>query len=69
MTRARETARAGFMTEKTFGSASESVVFRLNDTNLANDFTIDSDRNAMVAGPLSVDSGVTLTLDGNLSIV
>jgi len=69
MTRARETARAGFMTEKTFGTASESVVFRLNDTNLAASYTIDSDRNAMVAGPLSIDSGYTLTLEGNLSIV
>ena len=69
MTRARETARAGFMTEKTFGTASESVVFRLNDQNLANSFTVDSDKNALVAGPLSVDSGQTLTLNGNLSIV
>ena len=57
------------MTEKTFGTASESVVFRLNDTNLAASYTIDSDRNAMVAGPLSIDSGYTLTLEGNLSIV
>ena len=31
--------------------------------------TIDSDKNAMVAGPLSIDSGQTLTLQGNLSIV
>ena len=68
MTRARETARAGFVTEKTFPAGS-NVLFRLNDQNLAANVTIASDKNAMVAGPVSVDSGVTLTLNGNLSIV
>lgn len=68
MTRARETAKAGFVTEKTFPAGS-NVLFRLNDQNLATNVTIASDKNAMVAGPVSVDSGVTLTLNGNLSIV
>ena len=68
MTRARETAKAGFVTEKAFPTGSK-VVFRLNDQNLDTSVTIDSDKNAMVAGPLSVDSGQTLTLKGNLSIV
>ena len=68
MTRARETAKAGFVTEKAFPPGS-NVVFRLNDQNLDTSVTIDSDKNAMVAGPLSVDSGQTLTLKGNLSIV
>jgi hypothetical protein len=68
MTRARETAKAGFVTEKTFPAGS-NVLFRLNDQNLAANVTIASDKNAMVAGPVSVDSGVTLTLNGNLSIV
>lgn len=68
MTRARETAKAGFLTEKTFPTGS-NVLFRLNDQNLATNVTIASDKNAMVAGPVSVDSGVTLTLNGNLSIV
>jgi len=68
MTRARETAKAGFVTEKTFPTGS-NVLFRLNDQNLATNVTIASDKNAMVAGPVSVDSGVTLTLNGNLSIV
>ena len=44
-------------------------MFRLNDQNLNTSVTIDSDKNAMVAGPLSIDSGQTLTLQGNLSIV
>jgi len=68
MTRARETAKAGNYTEKAFPTGS-NVLFRLNDTNLSEDITIDSDKNAMVAGPISVDSGHTLTLVGNLSIV
>ena len=68
MTRARETAKSGFFTEKAFPTGS-NVVFRLNDQNLDTSVTIDSDKNAMVAGPLSIDSGQTLTLQGNLSIV
>ena len=68
MTRARETAMSGFVTEKAFPTGS-NVVFRLNDQNLDTSVTIDSDKNALVAGPLSIDSGQTLTLQGNLSIV
>ena len=44
-------------------------MFRFNDKNLAQNVTIDSDRNAMVAGPITVDSDFTLTIKGNLSIV
>ncbi len=68
MSRARDTARAGFLTEKTFPTSS-NVVFRLQDQNLAENITITSDKNAMTAGPLTVDSDYTLTVEGNLSIV
>ena len=68
MTRARETAKSRFLTEKAFPTGS-NVVFRLNDQNLDTSVTIPSGKNALVAGPLSVDSGETLTLQGNLSIV
>ena len=68
MSRARETSRAGFLTEKTF-PASSNVILRLSDQNLAQNVTIDSDKNALVAGPLTVDSDYTLTIKGNLSIV
>ena len=68
MTRARETAKSGFLKEKTFPTGS-NIVFRLNDNNLDTSITIAADKNAMVAGPLSIDSGQTLTLQGNLSIV
>ena len=68
MTRARETARAGFLSEKTFPTGS-NVLFRLNDQNIATSVTIDSDKNALVAGPISIDSDQTLTIKGNMSIV
>ena len=68
MTRARETARAGFLSQKTFPTGS-NVLFRLNDQNLATSVTIDSDKNALVAGPISIDSDQTLTIKGNMSIV
>tara|TARA_B100000965_G_C19518416_1_gene725296 strand:- start:221 stop:427 length:207 start_codon:yes stop_codon:yes gene_type:complete len=68
MTRARETAKAGNYVEKAFPTGS-NVMFRFNDKNLAQNVTIDSDRNAMVAGPITVDSDFTLTIKGNLSIV
>ena len=68
MTRARETARAGFLSEKTFPTGS-NVLFRLNDQNIATSVTIDSDKNALVAGPISIDSDQTLTVKGNMSIV
>ena len=68
MTRARETAKAGNYTEKAFSNGS-NLLFRLNDQNLSSSVTIPSDKNAMVAGPVSIDSGETLTLQGNLSIV
>jgi len=68
MSRARETSRAGFLTEKTFPVGS-NVILRLSDQNLAQNVTIDSDKNALVAGPLTVDSDYTLTIKGNLSIV
>tara|TARA_A100001388_G_scaffold208245_1_gene158793 strand:+ start:1589 stop:1795 length:207 start_codon:yes stop_codon:yes gene_type:complete len=68
MTRARETAKAGNYTEKAFPTGS-NLLFRLNDQNLSSSVTIPADKNAMVAGPVSIDSGETLTLQGNLSIV
>ena len=44
-------------------------IFRVNEQTLNTDTTIDADENASAAGPLTVASGVTLTVNGNLSIV
>lgn len=44
-------------------------IFRINEQALNTDVTIDSDENASCAGPLTIASGVTLTVNGNLVVV
>ena len=44
-------------------------IFRLNNQTLSIDVTIDSDQNASAAGPLTLGSGVSLTINGNLTVV
>lgn len=44
-------------------------IFRVNAQTLTSDVTIASGDNAMASGPLTVDSGVTLTVNGNLTVV
>ena len=44
-------------------------IFRKNENTLKVNHTISHNENAMVAGPLTVESGVTLTIEGNLTIV
>ena len=46
----------------------EVDVFRINHQNLSVSHTIDSADNALTAGPLTIDSGVVLTINGNLVI-
>lgn len=43
-------------------------MFRTNPQSLSINTTIDSNENAHCAGPISFDSGVTLTINGNLVI-
>jgi len=47
----------------------EQDIFRVNHQNLSANHTIDSADNAMSAGPITVDSGVTLTVNGYWSVV
>tara|TARA_R110000772_G_scaffold53009_2_gene121401 strand:+ start:149 stop:517 length:369 start_codon:yes stop_codon:yes gene_type:complete len=49
----------------------ETAIFRVNDQTLSANTTIAADENANATGPLTVASGVTLTVTngGNLSIV
>lgn len=49
----------------------ETAIFRINDQTLSTDTTIAADENASCAGPLTVGSGVTLTVasGGNLVII
>ena len=44
-------------------------IFRKNENTLKVNHTISHNENAMAAGPLTVESGVTLTIEGNLTIV
>lgn len=47
----------------------ETAIFRINDQTLTTSTTIASDENASCAGPLTINTGVTLTVDGNLTVV
>ena len=44
-------------------------IFRKNENTLKVNHTISHNENAMAAGPLTVDDGITLTVEGNLTIV
>ena len=44
-------------------------IIRTNAQNIAENITIDSATNAMSSGPLTIDSGFTVTLNGNWAIV
>lgn len=44
-------------------------IFRVHEQELNTDVTIEAGENAVVAGPLKVASGTTLTVNGNLSVV
>jgi hypothetical protein len=44
-------------------------IFRINEQTLNTSTTIDSDENASCTGPLTVASGVTLTVNGNLAVI
>ena len=43
-------------------AAAASGVFYENDTNVSSNYTITSGKNAMSAGPITIDSGVTVTV-------
>ena len=44
-------------------------IFRKNENTLSVNHTISHNENAIAGGPLTVATGVTLTIEGNLSIV
>ena len=44
-------------------------IIRTNANNIAENITIDSATNGMSAGPISIDSGFTVTVNGEWSIV
>ena len=50
-------------------AAAAGDIFRVHEQELNTNTTIDSTENALCAGPLTVASGVTLTVSGNLTVV
>ncbi len=66
--RAFTSANRLLQTERTLESG--SIVFRTNSQVLTDNTTIDEGVNALVAGPITINSNtVTLTVKGNLSII
>jgi len=49
--------------------SSAGDIFRINQQTLNANVTIDADENASCAGPLTIGSGVVLTINGNLTVV
>ena len=50
-------------------AASAGDIFRVNSQTLNASVTIDADENASATGPLTIASGVTLTVNGTLTVV
>ena len=50
-------------------AAAAGDIFRINEQTLNTNTTIDADENASCAGPLTLATGVTLTVNGNLTVV
>ena len=51
------------------GITPQENIIRKNENTLKADHTISHNENALAAGPLTVDDGITLTIEGNLTIV
>lgn len=50
-------------------TANKGDIFRIHEQQLDTNTTIDSTENASCTGPLTVASGITLTINGNLVII
>ncbi len=55
-------------TADTAGSIFDKIV-REHSHTLDSDYTLDSARNGLVAGPVFIDSGVTITLNDSATLV
>ena len=53
----------------TSGQKMNSSIFRVNAQTLNDSTTIDTTENASVVGPLSLASGVVITVNGNLTVI
>ena len=51
------------------GSGGAGDIIRVHENELNTSATIDANNNGLAAGPLTIASGVTLTINGELSVV
>ena len=49
--------------------SSAGDIFRINAQTLTEDVTINADENSSCTGPLTIGTGATLTLLGNLTVI
>jgi len=58
-------------TKVTFVSPMEfdRPIIKTSSANLSSNETIDSDTNALLIGPIGVDSGVSITINGSLTVI
>ena len=47
----------------------KTAVFQINPQSITTDTTIASDENASTTGPITIAAGVTLTVNGNLTVI
>ena len=70
---ASTTAAGGYFQGNNFDRGADfsgkDDIFRTHSATLSTNTTIASTDNSYAAGPLTIDTGVTLTVDGNLSII
>ena len=49
--------------------AINSMPMRINTQNVTSSITIDSNKNASLIGPITIDSGVSITVNGNFTVI
>ena len=67
--RATQAANADVVKRSETPYLGSNSIIRTNANNIAENITIDSSTNGMSAGPIEIDSGYTVTVNGEWSIV
>lgn len=61
-------ARAGPSTDSATVQNIVDSRFKFNPNSVSSNVTVDSAENAMVVGPIDIDSGVTITINGTFMV-
>ena len=62
-------ARAGPSTDSATVQNIVDSRFKFNPNSVSSNVTVDSNENAMVVGPIDLDSGVTITINGTFMVL